>query len=66
MLWLSENRPTIVKSMPKDYKVTDVAKEAGKQWNKLTAAKKKKYVARRFFKQLSAAICRSYNQLYIG
>ena len=55
MIWLSENRPSIVKSMPVDHKVTDVAKEAGKQWNKLTAAKKKKYVTWRLDKQLSAA-----------
>ena len=32
--------------MPAGHKVTDVMREAGAQWSKLTAAKKKKYVPR--------------------
>lgn len=43
MLWLQDNRASIVKSMPAGHKVTDVSREAGAQWSKLTAAKKKKY-----------------------
>ncbi|CAL1159570.1 unnamed protein product [Cladocopium goreaui] len=43
MLWLQDNRASIVKSMPAGHKVTDVMREAGAQWSKLTAAKKKKY-----------------------
>jgi len=43
MLWLNENRPSIVKKLPAGHKVTEVMKEAGKQWGKLTPAKKKKY-----------------------
>eukprot|EP00434_Breviolum_minutum_P021145 symbB.v1.2.018657.t1/scaffold1498.1/size115254/3 len=43
MLWLNENRPSIVKKLPAGHKATEVMKEAGKQWGKLTAAKKKKY-----------------------
>ena len=43
ILFMMENRPKIVKSLPADAKVTEVMKEAGKQWRALTAAKKKKY-----------------------
>merc|ERR1719282_1103145 len=45
MLWLNSERPTIVKKLGKNAGVTDVAKEAGAQWGKLTAAKKKPYEA---------------------
>ena len=38
--------PWLRKSMPAGHKVTDVSREAGAQWSKLTAAKKKKYVPR--------------------
>jgi len=42
MLWLSDNRGAIAKSLP-DAKVTDIAKEAGVRWKKVSAATKKKY-----------------------
>merc|ERR1712039_939180 len=44
MLWLNENRAKITKSLGKDAGVTDIAKEAGKQWNAMKATPKKKYV----------------------
>lgn len=40
--WLNENRETIVKKMGTNA-VAEVAKEAGAQWRKLSAAKKKPY-----------------------
>jgi len=43
MIWTNENRAKIAKSLGKDAGVTDVAKEAGKQWRALTATAKKKY-----------------------
>eukprot|EP00438_Fugacium_kawagutii_P005076 Skav200547 [mRNA] locus=scaffold676:436650:441838:- [translate_table: standard] len=42
MSWLNENRDTIVKKMGTNA-VAEVAKEAGAQWRKLSAAKKKPY-----------------------
>ena len=38
--------PWLRKSMPAGHKITDVMREAGAQWSKMTAAKKKKYVPR--------------------
>ena len=43
LLFMADNRAKIVKSLPKDHKATEVMKEGGAQWNKLTAAKKKPY-----------------------
>jgi len=43
IIWTNENRAKIVKSLGKDAGVTDVAKEAGKQWRALTATAKKEY-----------------------
>ncbi|CAK9007378.1 unnamed protein product [Durusdinium trenchii] len=43
LLFMADNRAKIVKSLPKDHKVTEVLKEGGAQWNKLAAAKKKPY-----------------------
>jgi hypothetical protein len=40
MLWLSEERPKIVKKLGAEAKMTEVAKEAGKQWGELAEAKK--------------------------
>mmetsp|Transcript_98544 Transcript_98544/g.283191 ORF Transcript_98544/g.283191 Transcript_98544/m.283191 type:complete len:139 (-) Transcript_98544:29-445(-) len=42
-VWLSENRDKIVKSLPKDHKITDVAKAGGEQWKKLAPSAKKPY-----------------------
>ena len=42
-LWLADSRESIKKKLPADHKVTDVSKEAGQQWAKVTAAKKKPY-----------------------
>merc|ERR1712086_326053 len=42
IIWSNENRAKIVKSLGKDAGVTDVAKEAGKQWRALTATAEKK------------------------
>jgi len=43
IIWSNENRAKIVKSLGKDAAMTDVAKEAGKQWRALSATAKKKY-----------------------
>ncbi|CAE7222117.1 Hmgb3, partial [Symbiodinium natans] len=44
-LWLAENRPRIKESLGEEgRKVTEVSKAAGKEWKKLTAKAKKKYV----------------------
>jgi len=45
MVWMNANRAEITKSLGKDAGVTDVAKEAGKQWKSVTATTKKKYEA---------------------
>merc|ERR1712228_845648 len=42
-VFLAENRPKIVSSLPKDHKITDVAKAAGVQWKALSDAAKKPY-----------------------
>merc|ERR1712046_433441 len=42
-IFLAENRAAIVKSLPVDHKMTDVAKAASKQWNELSEAAKKPY-----------------------
>ena len=42
-VFLAENRESIVKSLPKGHKMTDVAKAAGEQWKKLSAKAKKPY-----------------------
>jgi len=41
--FLAENRAKIVASLPKDHKITDVAKAAGIQWKALSDAAKKPY-----------------------
>jgi len=41
--FLAENRAKIVASLPKDHKITDVAKAAGTQWKALSDAAKKPY-----------------------
>jgi len=43
MLYLQDNRDKIVKGLPAGFKVTDVAKEAGKLWKALTAKAKEPY-----------------------
>jgi hypothetical protein len=43
MLWLSDSRAKIVKSLPKGAAVTEVAKAAGAEWKKLTAKAKAPY-----------------------
>jgi len=45
IVWLNANRAEITKSLGKDAGVTDVAKEAGKQWKSVTATTKKEYEA---------------------
>merc|ERR1712060_277744 len=42
-VFLAENRAKIVSSLPKDHKITDVAKAAGVQWKALSDAAKKPY-----------------------
>merc|ERR1719387_2852566 len=42
-VFLAENRPKIVKSLPAGHKMTDVAKAAGDQWRALSEAQKKPY-----------------------
>merc|ERR1712238_464421 len=42
-VFLAENRAKIVSSLPKDHKMTDVAKAAGVQWKALSDAVKKPY-----------------------
>merc|ERR1712226_1582625 len=42
-VFLAENRAKIVSSLPKDHKMTDVAKAAGVQWKALSDAAKKPY-----------------------
>jgi len=42
-VYLAENRAAIVKSLPAGHKITDVSKEASKQWNALSDAAKKPY-----------------------
>merc|ERR1711904_605012 len=40
-IFLAENRPAIIKSLPSDHKMTDVAKAAGEQWRALSEKAKK-------------------------
>jgi len=42
-VYLAENRPTVVKSLPQGHKMTDVAKKAGEMWRALSDAAKKPY-----------------------
>merc|ERR1712224_207037 len=42
-VYLAENREKIVKSLPAGHKITDVSKEAGKQWAALSEDAKKPY-----------------------
>merc|ERR1712113_789041 len=42
-VWLAENRPKIVSSLPQDHKITDVTKAAGVQWKALSDVAKKPY-----------------------
>jgi hypothetical protein len=44
-VFMAENRAKIAESLPKDHKMTDVAKEAGAQWKALSEAAKKPYEA---------------------
>eukprot|EP00933_Yihiella_yeosuensis_P070046 TRINITY_DN773_c0_g1_i2.p1 TRINITY_DN773_c0_g1~~TRINITY_DN773_c0_g1_i2.p1 ORF type:complete len:235 (+),score=115.95 TRINITY_DN773_c0_g1_i2:86-790(+) len=41
--FLAEKREGIKKSLPKDHKITDVAKKAGEMWAKVSEADRKKY-----------------------
>merc|ERR1712187_458425 len=50
-VWLAENRPKIVSSLPQGHKMTDVAKAAGEQWKALSDAAKKPYEAKYAKKQ---------------
>merc|ERR1712113_20994 len=50
-VWLAENRPKIVSSLPQDHKITDVTKAAGVQWKALSDAAKKPYEAKYAKKQ---------------
>jgi len=43
MLWMNDNRNAIKKKLGDTAKIGDIAKEAGAQWKKLTAAKKKPF-----------------------
>merc|ERR1712190_555603 len=45
-IWLAENRPKILSSLPQDHKITDVTKAAGVQWKALSDAAKKPYEAK--------------------
>ena len=45
-IYLAENRPSIVASLPKGHKITDVAKAAGAKWKALSEAEKKPYEAK--------------------
>merc|ERR1712151_334759 len=42
-VFMNENRQKIVNSLPKDHKMTDVAKAAGAQWKAMSDAAKKPY-----------------------
>merc|ERR1711920_907164 len=42
-VFMAENRQKIVSSLPKDHKITDVAKAAGVQWKAMSDAAKKPY-----------------------
>merc|ERR1712060_508772 len=42
-VFLAENRAKIVSSLPKDHKITDVAKAAGLQWKALSDSAKTPY-----------------------
>jgi hypothetical protein len=44
-VFMAENRAKIAESLPKDHKMTDVAKEAGAQWKALSEAAKQPYEA---------------------
>merc|ERR1712083_829636 len=50
-VWLAENRPRIVSSLPQGHKITDVTKAAGEQWKALSDAAKKPYEAKYAKKQ---------------
>merc|ERR1711870_64190 len=50
-VWLAENRPKIVSSLPQGHKITDVTKAAGEQWKALSDAAKKPYEAKYAKKQ---------------
>merc|ERR1712056_90192 len=43
-VFMAENRERIVKSLPKDHKITDVSKAAGEEWKALSEEKKKPYL----------------------
>merc|ERR1711977_566506 len=45
-VYLAENRAKIVESLPKDHKITDVAKAAGDQWKNLSEDAKRPYEAK--------------------
>merc|ERR1712039_99623 len=42
-VFMNENRQKIISSLPKDHKMTDVAKAAGVQWKAMSEAAKKPY-----------------------
>merc|ERR1712048_1363536 len=50
-VWLAENRPKIVSSLPQGRKITDVTKAAGVEWKALSDAAKKPYEAKYAKKQ---------------
>merc|ERR1711920_764877 len=43
-VFMAENRERIVKSLPKDHKITDVCKAVGEEWKALSEEKKKPYL----------------------
>jgi hypothetical protein len=45
-VYLAENRAKIAESLPKDHKITDVAKAAGDQWKNLSEDAKRPYEAK--------------------
>ena len=45
-IYLAEHRPSIVASLPKGHKITDVAKAAGAKWKALSEEEKKPYEAK--------------------